>query len=143
MEGKFSNAKILAAVVTEWLRQPILQIAASKVGSLPMMQNLQKTAIGWGLVGGNYNIATDVKPLTEPVVNSLLLPFFESQFSRISDSAIPQMAHGMVDEILNNGGKFSILNGMVDFEEDDILELKGLLDKNLPLNEAENYHVIK
>lgn len=138
----FSNAQILAAVVTEWLRPAISQIASGKISSMSFMQNLQTSIIGYGLVGRSYNIATDIRPMAEPFINALMLPIIEGKLSQVPDQAIPQLAYNILEQ-MESQEKYTILDGLVTFEREDIEELRSLLEKNLPLQESENYRVIK
>ena len=70
----YTNSQILAAVVSEWARPAISQIAASNLMRLPMLQSLQATIDSLGLVSGSYALQKDIEPLIQPVVNSLVTP---------------------------------------------------------------------
>ena len=50
------------------------------------------------------------------------------------------MAHDIVEKMRGNG-PLSVLEGMVTFEEEDLNELADLLDKNLPVEQTQGYHV--
>lgn len=106
------------------------------------MQNLQTSIIGYGLVGRSYNIATDIRPMAEPFINALMLPIIEGKLSQVPDQAIPQLAYNILEQ-MESQEKYTILDGLVTFEREDIEELRSLLEKNLPLQESENYRVIK
>ena len=58
----------------------------------------------------------------------------------ISSCALPQMAHSIVDKAIANGG-LTLFDGNVSFTEQDMKDLKKLLDYNLPLKEEEHYTV--
>lgn len=136
----YTNSQILAAVVSEWARPAISQIAASNLMRLPMLQSLQATIGSMGLVSGNYALQKDIEPLIQPVVNSLVTPMLAKYFGQIPEESIPQMAHDVVDKVRYNG-PLSILEGMITFDEEDLDELADLLQKNLPVEKTEGYQV--
>lgn len=137
---EYSNSQILAAVVSEWARPAISQIAAGNLMRLPMLQSLQATISSLGIVSGNYALQKDIEPLIQPIVNSLITPMLARYFGQIPEESIPQMAHDIVEKMRNNG-PVSVLEGMVTFDEEDITELSDLLDKNLPVGQTPGYQV--
>ena len=137
---EYSNSQILAAVVSEWARPAISQIAASKVMRLPMFQSLQASIGSLGLVSGEYNLQKDIEPLILPVVNSLITPVLARYFGQIPEESIPQMAHDIVEKVRYNG-PLSVLEGVITFDEEDLDELADLLQKNLPVENAAPYQV--
>ena len=137
---EYSNSQILAAVVSEWARPAISQIAAGNIMRLPMLQSLQATIGSLGLVSGAYNLQKDIEPLIQPVVNSLITPMLAKYFGQIPDERIPQMAHDIVEKVRYNG-PLSILEGVVTFDEEDLDELAELLQKNLPVESVDHYQV--
>lgn len=134
------NSQILAAVVSEWARPAISQIAAGNLMRLPMLQSLQATIGSLGIVSGNYALQKDIEPLIQPIINSLITPMLARYFGQIPEESIPQMAHDIVEKMRANGS-MSILEGMVTFEEEDLAELADLLDKNLPIGQTQDYQV--
>lgn len=137
---EYKNSQILAAVVSEWARPAISQIAAGNLMRLPMLQSLQATIGSLGIVSGNYALQKDIEPLIQPIVNSLITPMLARYFGQITEESIPQMAHDIVEKMRANGS-MSILEGMVTFEEEDLAELADLLDKNLPIGQTQDYQV--
>ena len=137
---EYSNSQILAAVVSEWARPAISQIAAGNIMRLPMLQSLQAAIGSLGLVSGAYNLQKDIEPLIQPVVNSLITPMLARYFGQIPDESIPQMAHDIVEKVRYNG-PLSILEGVVTFDEEDLDELADLLQKNLPVENVDHYQV--
>lgn len=137
---EYSNSQILAAVVSEWARPAISQIAASKVMRLPMFQSLQASIGSLGLVSVEYNLQKDIEPLILPVVNSLITPVLARYFGQIPEESIPQMAHDIVEKVRYNG-PMSVLEGVITFDEEDLDELADLLQKNLPVENAAPYQV--
>ena len=137
---EYKNSQILAAVVSEWARPAISQIAAGNLMRLPMLQSLQATISSLGIVSGNYALQKDIEPLIQPIVNSLITPMLARYFGQMPEESIPQMAHDIVEKMRGNG-PVSVLEGMVTFDEDDITELSDLLDKNLPVGQTPGYQV--
>ena len=137
---EYKNSQILAAVVSEWARPAISQIAAGNLMRLPMLQSLQATISSLGIVSGSYALQKDIEPLIQPIVNSLITPILARYFGQIPEESIPQMAHDIVEKMRNNG-PVSVLEGMVTFDEEDITELSDLLDKNLPVGQTPGYQV--
>lgn len=136
----FKNSQILAAVVSEWARPAISQIATGKLMHLPMLQSMQATIASLGLVSGEYALQKDIEPLIQPVVNSLVTPILAKYFGQIPEESIPQMAHDIVEKVRYNG-PLSVLEGMVTFDEEDLDELADLLQKNLPVETTETYQI--
>lgn len=137
---EYKNSQILAAVVSEWARPAISQIAAGNLMRLPMLQSLQATIGSLGIVSGNYALQKDIEPLIQPIINSLITPMLARYFGQIPEESIPQMAHDIVEKMRANGS-MSVLEGMVTFEEEDLAELADLLDKNLPIGQTQDYQV--
>ena len=137
---EYSNSQILAAVVSEWARPAISQIAAGNLMRLPMLQSLQATISSLGIVSGSYALQKDIEPLIQPIVNSIITPMLARYFGQIPEESIPQMAHDIVEKMRGNG-PVSVLEGMVTFDEEDISELSDLLDKNLPVGQTPGYQV--
>ena len=137
---EYKNSQILAAVVSEWARPAISQIAAGNLMRLPMLQSLQATIGSLGIVSGSYAMQRDIEPLIQPIVNSLITPMLARYFGQIPEESIPQMAHDIVEKMRENGS-LSVLEGMVTFEEEDLAELADLLDKNLPIGQTQGYQV--
>lgn len=137
---EYKNSQILAAVVSEWARPAISQIAAGNLMRLPVLQSLQATIGSLGLVSGNYALQKDIEPLIQPVVNSLVTPMLTKYFGQMPEESIPQLAHDIVDKVRYNG-PLSILEGLITFDEEDLDELADLLQKNLPVEQVEGYQV--
>ena len=137
---EYKNSQILAAVVSEWARPAISQIAAGNLMRLPMLQSLQATIGSLGLVSGDYALQKDIEPLIQPVVNSLVTPMLAKYFGQMPEESIPQLAHDIVDKVRYNG-PLSILEGLITFEEEDLDELADLLQKNLPVETVDGYQV--
>lgn len=136
----YSNSQILAAVLTEWARPAISQVASSNLMRLPSMQSLQNMIGSLGIVSGKYALQGDIEPLIAPVVNAIVAPVLMRYFANVPDESIPKMAHDIVEQFRDKGS-VSILEGFVTFDKEDIDELAMLLEKNLPVTEEETYQV--
>lgn len=139
---EYSNAQILAAVVSEWARPAISQIAAGRLMRLPMLQSLQATVSSMGLVSGTYSLQADIEPVLQPVVNAMLTPVLSRYLSALPDEGIPQMARDVVEQ-MRHRGQVSLLDGAVTLEEEDLDELASLLEKNLPVTPQQGYQVVR
>lgn len=140
--AEFSNSQILAAVVSEWARPAISQIAADKLGKMSWMQTLQSGISSLGIIDGAYDIAKDLQPIMMPAIDAIIEPMLQTQFAKIPDYAIPQMARNIVNN-MEGAGTVSLLNGLVVLDTADFAELRKLLDANLPLPENSNTYKIK
>nr|DAH54432.1 MAG TPA: hypothetical protein [Caudoviricetes sp.] len=138
----YSNAEKLATVVAYWARPAISQVATTKLLQLPVMQSAQASLMASGMVGSGYSLASDIQPFVEPIINSLVTPMLNRYFEGIPDEAIPKTARAIVDK-MKQQRTFSILDGLITFEEADILELDALLSKNLPVETDTNYQLVK
>lgn len=138
----YSNAEKLASVVAYWSRPAISRIVTTKLMQLPFMQSAQATLTSSGIVGSGYNLASDIQPYIEPMINSLVTPMLSRYFEGIPDEAIPKTARAIVDR-MKQQRTFSVLDGLITFEEADIMELDALLTKNLPVENETSYQLIK
>lgn len=140
---EYTNAQKLSAVLSEWARPGISQIATSKLCNLSMLKSFQQTMVGSGLVGQNYSIASEILPFANNAANILIQPMLCRYLSHIPDESLPQLAHSVVDTAMQQPS-FSVLDGLVEFTQEDMTELKDLLVKNLPVCSIhEAYHVLK
>lgn len=140
--AEFTNAQKLAAIVSEWARPAISQVASSKISSFGWMKSLQGSIMSLGLTGSSYNIVNDIQPLVDPVLKAMIEPLLTEQFSKIPDAAIPHIARNIVERLGENGS-ISLLDGLVVLEKADMEELKGLVEKNLPYGNVEHYNIVR
>ena len=116
----FSNAQKLAAVLNKWAQPAIQGLLGSRLGQLPFIANI------------------DAKLRSTGWVSPMLARYLQG----IPDSAIPELAHKVVDDAIKVGS-LSLFEGKVEFEKDDLEELKMLLQYNLPINvSANSYEVL-
>jgi hypothetical protein len=136
-----SNAKILSAILNKWAQPLIKTLLAGKVQSIGFLQNLESKVKSTGWVSPNWSLMQDLSPIMEGVTGSLITPMLSKYLSMVDDASIPKMAHDIVDEALKQG-KLSIMEGKVELETEDLIELKNLLNYNLPMREEQTYKVI-
>lgn len=137
----YSNSDILAAIINKFAQPIVVQFAQAKASTLPMVNMIENKVKSWGIVSQNWSMVNELSPMIEPITGSLVKPMIKQYLSQIPDDAIPAMAHGLVDKALENGG-LSLMEGRLQFEKDDLVELKKLLNWNLPLVKEEEYQVV-
>lgn len=138
---QYTNSQILSAVLNKWLQPVILQFSQAKMSSFPFVQALENKVKSIGFVSPNWSLVSELSPMIEPVTNSLVQPLLGRYLSNIPDEAIPSMAHSIIDKAIANG-KLELMEGRLVFDKEDLMELKNLLDYNLPLKKTEEYEVI-
>lgn len=136
----YSNAHILAAVLSHWARPAVTQLATERLVQMPMLQAIQQKVISTGLVNTAYNIGNDLTPLLQPIVNNILQPYLERQLSQLPDEAIPSLAREILAQA-SSRGEYQLLDGAIVLDKEDIAELSNLVEKNLPLTEKETYEI--
>lgn len=137
----YSNSEILASVLNKYIQPVIVQFSQAKMSSFPLVQTIENKVKSTGFVSQNWSLTQELSPLIEPISGSLVKPMIKQYLSNVPDESIPAMAHGLVDKALENGG-LSLMEGRLQFERDDLVELKKLLNWNLPLVKEEEYQVI-
>lgn len=137
----YSNSDILAAIINKFVQPIVVQFAQAKASTLPMVNMIENKIKSWGIVSQNWSMVNELSPMIEPITGSLVKPMIKQYLSQIPDDAIPAMAHGLVDKALENGG-LSLMEGRLQFEKEDLVELKKLLDWNLPLVKEKEYQVV-
>jgi hypothetical protein len=137
----YTNAQILSAVINKWAQPLIKTLLAGKVQSISFLQNIEAKVKSTGWVSPNWSLMQDLSPIMEGITGSLITPMLSKYLSMVDDASIPKMAHDIVDEALKQG-KLSIMEGKVELETEDLIELKNLLNYNLPMREEQTYKVI-
>lgn len=139
---KYTNAQILAAVLEHFLQPIAANMLGAKLKSVPWMQMAENKVKSWGIAPPNWSMAGEIASFLEPAAIRMVSPIVEQQLSGIPDSAIPLMAHSIVDKAIANG-KQDIIGGYYEFEESDLKELKRLLDLNMPLAAQGERYVVR
>lgn len=137
----YTNAQILSAVINKWAQPLVRTLLSSRVQSFGFLQNLEVKVKSTGWVSPNWTIMQDLAPIMEGITASLISPILNKYLSMIDDASIPRMAHDIVDEALKQG-KLSFMDGKVILETEDLIELKQLLNYNLPIPDESGYKVI-
>ena len=138
----FSNAQKLAAVLNKWAQPAIQGLLGSRLGQLPFIANIDAKLRSTGWVSPMWSLSKEIAPLMDGLSSSLVEPMLARYLQGIPDSAIPELAHKVVDDAIKVGS-LSLFGGKVEFEKDDLEELKMLLQYNLPINvSANSYEVL-
>ena len=138
----YSNAEILSAVLVKWSQPAIQSLLSGRLSSLPMIAGLENKVKSTGWVSPMWSLAGELSPITENLSTRVITPILSNYLSRVPDNMIPAMAHEIVDSAIK-GGNLSLFEGKVEFEKEDLEELKMLLKYNLPIAEnGKDYEVI-
>lgn len=138
----YSNAQKLAAVLNKWAQPAIQELIGGNLSRMPFLASIETKIKSTGWVSPMWSIAKEISPVLDGVSSSLIEPFIAKYISGITDESIPQLAHNVVDDAIKNGG-LSLFEGKVEFEPEDLEELKTLLKYNLPIQEsAASYSVL-
>lgn len=130
----YSNAQKLAAVLNKWAQPAIHGLLGTRLGQLPFIANIDAKLRSTGWVSPMWSISKEISPLLDGLSSSLVEPMLARYLQGIPDEAIPELAHKVVEDAIRNGG-LSLFEGKVEFETDDLEELRTLLRYNLPVPE--------
>lgn len=137
----YTNSQILAAVVSQWVQPLIGTLVAGKISNIPMLGAAENWVKNLGIVSPNYSIMKDLMPIIGGASDVIIVPMLNKYLSMVDDASLPAMAHGIVDQAIENG-ELSLAEGYLTFEEPDLKRLKRLLELNLPLP-AEVGYIVK
>lgn len=137
----FSNAQKLAAVLNKWAQPAIQGLLGGRLGQLPFVANIDAKLRSTGWVSPMWSLSKEIAPLMDGLSSSLVEPMLARYLQGIPDSAIPELAHKIVNDAIKNGS-LSLFEGKVEFEKDDLEELKTLLQYNLPIGETPNSYEV-
>lgn len=138
---QYTNSQILSAVLNKWIQPVVLQFSQAKMSSFPFVQAIENKVKSIGFVSPNWSLTQELAPMVEPITNSIIQPMLNKYLASVPDESIPAMAHGIIDKAIEKG-QIELMEGKLIFERDDLMELKKLLNYNLPLN-TENDYVVK
>ena len=130
----YSNAQKLAAVLNKWAQPAIQGLLGTRLGQLPFIANIDAKLRSTGWVSPMWSISKEISPLLDGWSSSVVEPMLARYLQGIPDEAIPELAHKVVEDAIRNGG-LSLFEGKVEFETDDLEELRTLLRYNLPVPE--------
>lgn len=137
----FSNAQKLAAVLNKWAQPAIQGLIGNRLGQLPFMANIDAKLRSTGWVSPMWSLSREISPLIDGLSSSLVEPMLAKYLQGIPDDSIPELAHKIVEDAIKNGG-LSLFEGKVEFEPEDLEELKTLLRYNLPVEEKANTYKV-
>lgn len=138
--ANYTNAQILAAVLTKWGQPAIEQLTSGRLDNLPWMQAITNKVRSTGWVSQSWSLGRELAPMVGSMTEAIVTPMIERYLSSMSDSSIPVIAHKFVDAAIENDG-LTLFDGNVTFDKDDLTELKHYLEWNLPLDASPVYEV--
>lgn len=139
--AKFTNAQILAAVLTKWGQPAIEQLTSGRIDNLPWIQAVSNKVRSTGWVGDSWSLSRELAPILSAMTESIVTPLIERYLTgMMPDDELPNIAHKFVDTAIENGS-LSLFDGNISFEADDLAELKNYLKWNLPLGASPSYEV--
>ena len=143
MMTTYCNKQKLSAVLNRWAQPAIKQLLGCKVGSLPFVANIEAKIKSTGWVSPMWRLGDELSPIIGGLSTSVIEPMIYKYLADlpIDDAAIPEIAHKVVDDAIVNGS-LSLFEGAVEFEKEDLEELKTLLCYNLPIDRVERYEVV-
>lgn len=136
----YTNAQILAAVINHWAAPLITSIFESNISTMPFVANIENKVRSTGWVSQNWSITKELSPLIGNMSSAIVEPILAQYIGNMPDAAIPNVAHTFVDNALKDG-KLELMEGKVTFEQEDLEQLKHLLNLNLPSTAGQSYEV--
>ena len=138
--ANYTNAQILAAVLTKWGQPAIEQLTSGRLDNLPWMQAITNKVRSTGWVSQSWSLGRELAPVMGSMTEAIVTPMIERYLSSMPDGSIPVIAHKFVDAAIENDG-LTLFDGNVTFDKDDLTELKHYLEWNLPLDASPVYEV--
>ena len=138
--ANYTNAQILAAVLTKWGQPAIEQLTSGRLDNLPWMQAITNKVRSTGWVSQSWSLGRELAPMMGSMTEAIVTPMIERYLSSMPDGSIPVIAHKFVDVAIENDG-LTLFDGNVTFDKDDLRELKHYLEWNLPLGASPVYEV--
>ena len=138
--ANYTNAQILAAVLTKWGQPAIEQLTSGRLDNLPWMQAITNKVRSTGWVSQSWSLGRELAPVMGSMTEAIVTPMIERYLSSMPDGSIPVIAHKFVDAAIDNDG-LTLFDGNVTFDKDDLTELKHYLEWNLPLDASPVYEV--
>ena len=138
--ANYTNAQILAAVLTKWGQPAIEQLTSGRLDNLTWMQAITNKVRSTGWVSQSWSLGRELAPMMGSMTEAIVTPMIERYLSSMPDGSIPVIAHKFVDAAIENDG-LTLFDGNVTFDKDDLTELKHYLEWNLPLSASPAYEV--
>lgn len=139
--AKYSNRQILAAVLNRWAQPAIGQLAGQRLSSRPGVANVEAKIRQTGWVSPMWSLGDEISIFVRGLSNSIVEPLLVKYLQGVPDDVLPQLAHNIVNDAIKNGG-LTLFEGAIEFDVEDLEELKKLLRYNLPIAEYKGYEVI-
>ena len=138
--ANYTNAQILAAVLTKWGQPAIEQLTSGRLDNLPWMQSISNKLRSTGWVSPSWSLGKELSPVLGSMMDVIVTPMIERYLAGVPDEAIPSISHRFVDAAIANGC-LSLFDGNVTFDAEDLEELKHYLDWNMPMDASPVYEV--
>lgn len=135
-----TNSEILSAVLVKWGQPVIESLAGTKLMQLPFLANIEAKIKSTGWVSPMWSLSKELSPVMGGLSKEIVVPLLSNYLKGVPDEAIPQLAHSIVNNAIEQGG-LSLMEGNIVFEREDMEELAKLLRYNLPISEKEEYQV--
>lgn len=135
------NARILSAVLNKWMQPVVQQLTSGRLDNLPFFASLSNKIRSTGWVSPQWSLGKELSPLLGDVMGAVVEPMIMGYLQGVPDNALPKIAHSVVDNAIKQGG-LSLMEGNVEFDLEDLEELKKLLNWNLPVSDNDTYKVI-
>lgn len=138
----YNNAQILTAILNRSVQPLVVTFASSKFSSISAVQGIENWVRSTGWVSGNWSMMGELSPFVESISGSLVEPMIYQYVSKIPNDSIPSLAHSLIDKAIETG-ELSFMEGFITFEKPDLIEIKRLLNINLPLKQEASSYVLK
>lgn len=136
-----TNARILSAVLNKWLQPVLQQLTSGRLDNLPFLASLSNKIRSTGWVSPQWSLGKELSPLLGDIMGAVVEPMIMGYLKGVPDESLPKIAHSIADNAIKQGG-LSLMEGNVEFDLEDLEELKKLLNWNLPLKDNDTYKVI-
>lgn len=141
------NSEILTAVLAHWLKPMMDAIVTNHIGKSDSVIAANEWVKKYFPVTGNYSIVNDLSFLVAPAIDVLLTPFVKNGIVKLGldEEGIPAYASKLVDSLIAEAkakGKVTLFN-TIEFEENDFVKLRCLLEKNLPMTTTTEEYQVK
>lgn len=135
-----TNSEILSAVLVKWGQPVIESLAGTKLMQLPFLANIEAKIKSTGWVSPMWSLSKELSPVMGGLSKEIVALLLSNYLKGVPDEALPQLAHSIVNNAIEQGG-LSLMEGNIVFEREDMEELAKLLRYNLPISEKEEYQV--
>lgn len=140
-----TNIDKLTAVLVHWLQPMGEQVFNLVFGN--KLTGINTWARNMFKLSPDYTITNDLGFLIKPSFDMMVAPAIKSMLhsANVDDAHIPAYAPRLADTLAEecaSKGNITIFGDMI-FSEADISHLRELIDKNMPCEDVEDYHVVE